>query len=411
MANPIIQSLLDLDFYKLTMAQVAWKYFPNAPVKYSFTNRTKQVLLADFIEEADLRIELEQIQNLKFTAEEIAYLRESEFIPKGMFSEKFLESLENLRLADFHLSRDGGNFQIEVSGKWPEAILWETLILSAVNELYYRGLFSKEGKSRTIAWMTKGQERLNGKIRILKLRPGIKITDFGARRRFSRTWQEVVVENLAKKIPDQFLGTSNVFLAKRFGLRPIGTFAHEMYMVLSGIFHQSDKAIRASHNKVLQVWWREYGEPLSIALTDTYGTDFFFRDFKPEQARAWKGLRQDSGDPFEFGEKAIFFYEKLRINPKTKIIVFSDGLDLDRIIQLYDRFSGRIQIAFGWGTNLTNDVGAKALSLVVKVSESCGHGTVKFSDNLAKAMGSPKDIERFKKIFGYKENYQEECRY
>ncbi len=410
MAKPIIQSLLDLDFYKLTMAQVAWKCFRGAPVKYSFTNRTKQVALADFIADQDLRRELESIRGLKFTAEEIAYLRESRFIPKGMFSEKFLEFLEQLQLANFQLARDGGNFQITVSGKWPEAILWETLILSAVNELYYRGLFLKKGKSRTIAWMNEGQRRLNSKIQMLMLKPAIQISDFGARRRFSRIWQEVVVENLAKKIPNQFLGTSNVFLAKKFGLRPIGTFAHELYMVLSRIY-KSDEEIRDSHNIVLQVWWQEYGEPLSIALTDTYGTDFFFRDFTPEQARAWKGLRQDSGDPFAFGEKAIVFYKKFGIDPKTKIIVFSDGLDLDTIIRLYNQFDRRIQIAFGWGTNLTNDVGERALSLVVKVSESCGHGTVKLSDNLAKAMGSPKDIERFKKIFGYKGNYQEECQY
>lgn len=408
--QPIIQSLLDLDFYKLTMAQVAWKHFPNAPVKYSFINRTKQVALADFIQEEDLRRELAYIQCLWFTPSEISYLRESRFIQRGVFSEDFLYFLSQIRLSRFDLSRDGGNYRIEVSGAWPEAILWETLILSVVNELYYRALLKKEGVLPWKAW-NEGERRIYKKIHKILDNPSIGFSDFGTRRRFSRDWQEWVVKILSEQVPSQLLGTSNVRLAKKFGLRPIGTFAHEMDMVLSGIYHESDEEIRASHNKVLRVWWEEYGWPLSIALTDTYGTDFFFRDFTPEQARDWKGLRQDSGDPLEFGEKAIAFYEKLSIDPKTKLIVFSDGLDLDMIIRLQSQFCDRIQVAFGWGTNLTNDLGFKPLSLVVKASEACGYGTVKFSDNLAKAMGSPEEVERFKKIFGYERNYEEECKY
>ncbi|MBI4991706.1 MAG: nicotinate phosphoribosyltransferase [Candidatus Harrisonbacteria bacterium] len=405
MNTPIIRSLLDLDYYKLTMAQVAWKHYQTVPVRYSFKNRTKNVLLAEYINEEDLRMELDHVRSLRFTDEEIAYLRGLK-----IFSEDFLGFLKNLKLPEVVVARDGATYKIEVFGLWPEAIWWETLILSVVNELYYRSLLRKEGRSEVGVW-SEGQSRLSRKIEILNLYPGIKFSDFGTRRRFSRYWQDNVIGRLVRSVPDQLLGTSNVAFAKRFGIRPIGTFAHEMDMVLSGVYHGSDDSIRYSHNKVLQLWWKEYGEPLSIALTDTYGTDFFFKDLTLEQVRKWRGFRQDSGDPFEFGEKAIAFYQKYGIDPKTKTIVFSDGLDVDMIVKLHERFSGRTNVVFGWGTNLTNDLGFKALSLVVKVTEANGHGTVKLSDNLAKAMGDSNDIERFKKIFGYTRNESEECKY
>ena len=178
-------------------------------------------------------------------------------------------------------------------------------------------------------------------------------------------------------------------------------------MIFSGIFHGSDEEIRASHQKVLDIWWQEYGEPLSIALTDTYGSDFFFRDFTEEQAQNWRGLRQDSGDSIMFGEKAIAFYNRLGIDPREKLIVFSDGLDIRKIVEIAERFTGRIKVAFGWGTNLTNDLGLKPLSLIVKAIEANGYRTVKLSDNLAKAMGDKEDIDRFIKIFEYSNTFSE----
>ncbi len=403
--EPVIQSLLDLDYYKLTMAQVAWKRFPSVPVRYAFKNRTKGVKLAEYVSEEDLRREFERIRSLKFAPDELNYLRDQK-----IFSEPFLEFLKNLKLSPFTLERNGDTYKIEVLGTWPEAILWETLILSAVNELYYRALLAKEGRSEVAAW-AEGQRRLTEKIKTLKANPQIKFSDFGTRRRYSRLWQDNVLSRLVLELPNQLVGTSNVALAKKYNLRPIGTFAHEMYMAFYGIYYGSDEEIRNSHNKVLLAWWEEYGEPLSIALTDTYGTDFFFRDFTLEQAKAWKALRHDSGDPIEFGEKAISFYKKNGIDPMTKMIVFSDGLDLETILKITAHFRGRILVAFGWGTNLTNDLGFKALSLVVKVVESCGHSTVKLSDNLAKAMGDPDEVERAKKIFGHTITASEECKY
>lgn len=396
----IIHSLLDIDFYKLTMAQVAWKHFRNVPVVYGFKNRTSSVELAKYIKEEDLIREFAAARELRFTDEEIDFLRSSRHISRGLFCEEFLEFLKNLKLPPVQANIKNGQFQIEAGGAWPEAIFWETIILGIVNELYYRSL-EKSGAFNLPNAYAEGASRLAEKIKILQDRPGVKIIEFGTRRRFSRDWQKHVLGELAQNIPNQLIGTSNTMLAKEFNLRPIGTFAHEMYMVFSGIFSKTDETIRASHNKVLELWWQEYGEPLSIALTDTYGSDFFFSDFTLEQAKKWRGLRQDSGDPIVFGEKAIAFYKRLGIDPREKMIVFSDGLDINAIVKIADHFAGRIQIAFGWGTNLTNDLGLKALSLVVKVAEANGFKTVKLSDNLAKATGHPADIERFKRIFGY----------
>ncbi len=395
----IIRSLLDIDFYKLTMGQVAFLRHRDVPVTYALANRTKAVSLPAFVDAQELRAELDHVQTLRFTTAELEFLRESVHIPAGLFSERFLAFLAGLRLPDVDLAVAPATFEIEVSGAWPETILWETLILSIVTELYGRSVLRHHGATAEDA-RTEGSRRLNAKIDRLRSDPRVRFSDFGTRRRFSRDWQRHVIETLALELPGQLLGTSNVLLAKELDLRPIGTFAHEMDMIFSGIYHGSDDEIRASHNRVLETWWEQYGEAMSIALTDTYGTDFFLRDFTPAQARAWRGLRHDSGDPFAFGEKAIAFYEGLGIDPRTKQIVFSDGLEVDSMLRLVDRFDGRIQVVFGWGTNLTNDVGFDPPSLIVKAVSACGHATVKLCDNLDKAIGSPGDIDRFKRIFG-----------
>jgi len=407
----IISSLLDLDFYKLTMAQVAWKRFRDVPVTYAFTNRTRKVRLAEVVREADLNRELDRIRGLRFGPDELDWLRESRHIKRGLFQDGFLDHLGRLRLPECQVAVEDGQFVIETSGTWPEAMLWETLILSAVNELYYKALLEKEGFSWRQPWII-GQQRLADKLALLKTRvPGVRIIEFGTRRRFSGDWQSEVVRTIAAAAPQMLVGTSNVALARRLDLPPIGTFAHEMFMVLAGRAGGDDAALRGSHNEVLRSWWDEYGEPLSIALTDTFGTDFFFRDFAPEQAAKWRGLRQDSGDPAVFGEKAIAFYRGLGIDPATKLVVFSDGLDAETIIALEEKFSGRIRTAYGWGTNLTNDCGHGPLSLVVKASRAGGRPTVKLSDNMAKAMGPAAEVERYKRVFGHVDGQNQDCVY
>ena len=175
--------------------------------------------------------------------------------------------------------------------------------------------------------------------------------------------------------------------------------------------HETEDRIRSSHNQVLTDWWELYGWGLSVAVTDTYGSEFFFRDMTESQARAWKGLRHDSGDPFEFGERAVRFYEKLGIDPREKLLIFSDGLELVTILRLSAQFHGRVKLSFGWGTNLTNDLGFEPVSIVVKAVEVDGRRTVKLSDNMAKATGTKEDIERFKRIFGHGHDRVEAVRY
>ncbi len=397
---PRVQSLLDLDFYKFTMGQVAFNRYRDVPVTYAFINRTKSVALPEFINESELRAELERVQSLRFRPEELAYLRESEYVQRGLFSDPFLSSLAELRLPNFQLAVDGRELRIEVTGPWAAAIYWETLILCVVSELYSSSLIAKQGITISEAW-AEGDRRVGAKIAALNGNRRVRFSDFGTRRRFSFEWQRHIIATLARQLPEQLAGTSNVLLAREFALRPIGTYAHEMDMVLSGVYHNSDEEVRASHNKVLQLWWEQYGEEFAIGLTDTYGTEFFLHDMTPEQVRVWRGVRHDSGDPFAFGEKIVRFYESRGIDPRTKTIVFSDGLDVEKILALVERFEGRIQVAFGWGTNLTNDLGFDPPSMIVKPIRAAGRPVVKLGDNFDKATGERGEIERFKVIFGH----------
>ncbi|MGE3535911.1 MAG: nicotinate phosphoribosyltransferase [Candidatus Tectimicrobiota bacterium] len=408
---PIIQSLLDIDFYKFTMGQWVFQHYPEVPVRYAFTNRTARVCLAHYIAEADLRRELDHVRTLHVNMSELHYLRGTNEYGERLFSEDYLQFLRTLRLPPYALQYGDETLRLEFAGPWAATIYWETLALSIINELYYRALMERLSAFERDVVLATGTLRLAEKVKILRARGDILVSDFGTRRRFSRSWHEYVTRVMAQALPEQFLGTSNTAQALQYGVLPIGTLAHELYMVMAGIAADDDAALHASHNRVLREWWDTYGVGLSIALTDTYGTDFFFRDMTTEQAHAWKGLRQDSGDPLAFGEQAIAFYRRHGVDPRDKLLVFSDGLDIGTIVKLADHFTGRIRVAFGWGTNLTNDLGFEALSLVIKVVEANGYRTVKLSDNLAKATGESGDIARYKRIFGHTSTAFEACRY
>ena len=403
---PIIRSLLDTDFYKLTMGQLIWKLHPDVPTVFRLTNRhAKRVRLADYVLESELRAELEHVRTLRFTDDELAYLAGIKNGDAPMFSDGYLAFLRTLHLPPFELSVRDGQFELSFSGKWSEATYWEIPALAIVNELYCQSLVKDMSPRERAELYLEGARRRDDKISLLQKHPEVTFVDFGTRRRFSSAWQDehVVAPFVHAFSPRQFLGTSNVFLARKYGIQPMGTVAHEAEMGYFGIFYEL--GVFASQQRMLRDWWSVYGYGLSVALTDTYGTDAFFRSFTAEQAREWKGLRQDSGDPIAFGEAAIRFYESHGIDPREKLIVFSDGLIVTAMLKIADHFKGRIKTAFirifGWGTNLTNDLGIPALSIVVKLVEANGHGTVKLSDNLAKAIGSAEEIERVKNEVGY----------
>lgn len=403
-----IASFLDLDWYKLTMGQFVFHRYPNEMVTYTFRNRTTSRPIGKVIPLQIVEDSLRNLQKLLPTPAELEYLR-----TLGIFQEDYLLFLKNgLVLPEVHVAKVGDAINIAVVGPWSSAIYWETYILSTINELYYHFLLKKYPElTRETCWST-GKVRLKQKIARLHDYPDILFSEFGTRRRYSLSWQETVAKILMDaKLGNRFLGFSNVRLSMIHGKKPQGTMAHELFMVMARLGEDNNANIRSSHNRVLQEWWDEYNGNLTTALTDTYGTDFFFKDFSYEQAVHWAALRQDSGDPKEFGYKAIKFYEAQGIDPLSKTIVFSDGLDIYEIIRLHLEFAGKIKTAFGWGTSLTNDVGLTPLSLVVKPIVVNGRGTVKFSDNLAKATGHPDDISRFKKVFGYYSNINVECTY
>lgn len=403
----MIQSLLDLDLYKLTMGQFAYVYYPDLVVEFAFKNRSGYKL-ADVIPQHILIDELRKVKNLKLTQEHEEYLRKQD-----KFRDDYVDFLrDELSMGELSVSVIDGEFDIRARGHWKHEIYWETFVLSTVNELYYKYKYLNSGDELERLYKI-GKGKVNHKIDLLQAMPSV-ITDFGTRRRFSYEWQDFVIT----QIKDQpfFAGTSNVHFAHKYDLKPIGTNAHELYMILAALLGKSDEGLLGSHSVVLQQWWDMYGEELSVGLTDTFGTKFFFEDFV-KFADKWKGMRHDSGCPFKFGDSVINYYKDNNIDPNKKLIVFSDGLDVYKILKLDNYFENRIGYAFGWGTTLTNDMGLETLSIVMKATyverdgdEGINRSTVKLSDNLNKAMGDPVEIDRYKKIFGYANEDSEELR-
>lgn len=383
-----------LDYYKATMGQLEFLKHPDAEVTFELKNRA-EALLSEFVTPEELQERLESLRS-GWQPEELAYLAGLQNQDgAAQFTAEYLDYLADSELPAVEVSYDErGDISAHTTGPWPLVTFWETVVMSELNELYFANKLAAEGRTLDEVY-AEGNHRLSEKIERLKARPDIKFADFGTRRRFSYGWQKHVVERLATELPDNFLGTSNIYLAHELGLRPIGTFAHELPMVYTALEHIEGGDPLDGHNRVIQDWESVYRGDLSTALTDTYTSEFFFADFTPEQADAWKSLRHDSGDPFEFGEQVIDFYRDLGIDPLEKSIVFSDGLDLNMIFELADYFSGRINVSFGWGTTLTNDLGLKANNFVMKAVKVNGRGTVKLSDVEGKHTGSPELIERY----------------
>ncbi len=394
-----VKSPLDVDFYKYTMAYFVWKYFPDVIVKYKFKNRTKGVILSHL--EVSVNQELSDIKRFyKYTEEELNYIHSLQIFP-----EEFIRFLALVELPEIKVYKDDdGELAIETEGVWKHSIWWETMVLSTVNNLCYKDLGILTGKD----YKAIGNENITKKIEILKQNPSVRFSEFGTRRRHSYEWQKHIVEILQKEVPEQLTGTSNVLLAKELGLKPIGTMAHEMMMVGSRLFGDSDEEIRGSHGKILDMWYELYGEKLSVALTDTFGSKFFFEDFGQERASKWLGMRQDSGSPEIFAKAQIEYYKNLGIDSHNKLFIPSDGLNTKVVVDLTNSFQQDIGVVAGWGTDLTNDCGYKSLSIVMKAVEANGQGLVKLSDNLNKATGKPEDIERYKRIFGYENTESQE---
>jgi len=386
-----------LDFYKLTMGQVALERFPATEVTFTMKNRAGDFPLSEYIDIQTLEERFKAIREKGFTANEIAYfagLKAQDGTAR--FDEPYLTFLANLKLSEVNVTIDEKtkDLAVHTTGPWASASLWETVVMSEINEQYYQGLMQAQGLDVNEVGKT-GDKRLSEKIAILKNRPDIKFADFGTRRRFSADWHDHTIARLAKELPANFIGTSNPWFAYKHSLKPIGTYAHEMPMVYAAMADNKNQNPLDGHHQMMIDWYNRYGDDLSIALTDTFTSEFFFSDFSKEQAEAWKGLRHDSGDPIEFGETTIEFYKSHNIDPTTKTLIFSDGLNIETIIKLADHFKGRINVVYGWGTSLINDMGLRANNFVMKATEVNGTSTVKLSDDAGKHTGNKTQVRRY----------------
>ncbi|PSK88497.1 nicotinate phosphoribosyltransferase [Limimaricola soesokkakensis] len=403
--DPIVRSLIDTDFYKLLMCQSVFRNNPTTQVTFSLINRTKSIRLAELIDEGELREQLDHIRSLSLTRGESTWLRGNTFYGKRqMFRPDFMEWFEGLRLPPYHLEKRDGQYELTFEGDWPEVMLWEIPALAVLMELRSRAVLNDMGRFELQVLYARAMTRTWEKVERLRGTQGLRIADFGTRRRHSFLWQDWCVQAMIEGMGSSFAGTSNCLIAKNRDLEAIGTNAHELPMVYAALA-DSDAELAEAPYKVLADWHDEHEGNLRIILPDTYGTEGFL-ERAPDWLAGWTGIRIDSGDPATGAETAIRWWQARGEDPREKLVIFSDGLDAEKILELHARFSDRVKVSFGWGTMLTNDFKGLAgdalapFSLVCKAVAAEGRPTVKLSDNPEKAMGPADEIARYKRVFG-----------
>jgi nicotinate phosphoribosyltransferase len=434
--DPITRSLLDTDFYKLLMLQFIWKHFPTTRATFTVTNRTHEVPLGDIVDVRELREQLEATRKLRFHKSELIWLAGNTFYGRrGIFEPTFLQWLErDFRLSDFDLSIREGQISLRFDGKWTDTTMWEIYALSVIDELKTRASLKKLSELELDILYARAKTRLWEKMARLRGVPGLTISDFGTRRRHSFLWQEYVVTAMSDVLGENFVGSSNTFMAYAHDLEAIGTNAHELPMAMAALA-DSDEEMKQAQYRVLELWQQTYQGELLIMLPDTFGTTQFL-EHAPDWVANWTGQRMDSKDPYLAGDEYIAWLRDRGQDPGSKRLIASDGLDVDSILGLHAYFGGsirndtnlsefrsatdffdpqkwlplpRIRFSAGWGTYLTNDFrdcnprcdeSFDPVSLVCKLSEVNGRPAVKLSDNYQKAMGPPAEIERYRRIFG-----------
>ena len=404
--DPIVRSLIDTDFYKLLMCQSIFRNRPDTRVEFSLINRTKSIRLADLVDEGELREQLDHVRSLSLSRGESTWLRGNMFYGKRqMFTPEFMEWFEALRLPPYHLEKIDGQYELTFEGRWPEVMLWEIPALAVLMELRSRAVLRDMGRFELQVLYARGMARVWEKIERLRRIDGLKIADFGTRRRHGYLWQEWCVRAMQEGLGAKFIGTSNCRIAMKSDIEAIGTNAHELPMVYSALA-LTDAELAQAPYRVLADWHEEHDGNLRIILPDTYGTEGFLAR-APDWLAGWTGIRIDSGDPVAGAEAAIRWWESRGEDPRGKLVIFSDGLDVEKIEELAARFQGRVKASFGWGTLLTNDfrglVAGDRLapfSLVCKAVSANGRPTVKLSDNPSKAMGPTDEVARYRRVFG-----------
>jgi nicotinate phosphoribosyltransferase len=433
--DPITRSLLDTDFYKLLMLQFIWKRFPQTTASFSLSNRAPEMRLAELIDVGELREQLEQTRKLRFGRSELIWLAGNTFYgTSGIFEPAFLEWLEHdFRLADYELSVHDGQFSLSFHGRWVETTMWEIHALSIISELRSRASLKRLSEFELDILYARAKTKLWEKMARLRGVPGLSLSDFGTRRRHSFLWQEYVVKAMSDVLGSAFKGTSNTYLAYKHDLEAIGTNAHELPMALAAMA-KDDEELKAAPYRLLQLWEQTYHGELLILLPDTFGTTQFLEN-APDWVASWTGQRADSKDPYAAGDEYIRWLEQHGRDPRQKLFIASDSLDVNDILGLHSYFSGemrndaspadfgrasdfldenkwkfqpRIRFSSGWGTLLTNDFrdcnpqgddGFDPVNLVCKLNDADGHPAVKLSDNPVKALGAAAEVERYRRVF------------
>jgi nicotinate phosphoribosyltransferase len=434
--DPITRSLLDTDFYKLLMLQFIWKRFPQKTASFTLSNRSPELRLGDLIEIEELREQLEHTKKLRFSKSELIWLAGNTFYgTSGIFEPAFLEWLEHdFKLGEYELSVRDGQFSLSFVGRWVDTTLWEIYALSILSELRSRASLKRLSEFELDILYARGKTKLWEKLARLRGVPGLSLSDFGTRRRHSFLWQEYVVKAARDVLGSAFKGTSNTYLAYKHDLEAIGTNAHELPMALAAMAKDDDE-LKLAPYRLLQLWQQTYHGELLILLPDTFGTTQFLQN-APDWVASWTGQRADSKDPYVAGDEYIRWLEQRGSDPRQKRFIASDSLDVDNILGLHAYFSGemrngasrtdfwqasdflderkwrlqpRIRFSAGWGTLLTNDFrncnprgddSFDPVNLVCKLNDAGGRPAVKLSDNFAKALGAPSEVERYRRVFG-----------
>nr|WP_159464610.1 nicotinate phosphoribosyltransferase [Scandinavium goeteborgense] len=381
-ASPVLQTLLDTDAYKLHMQQAVFHHYYDVQVAAEFRCRGDDLLgiYADAIRE-----QVEAMQSLRLQDDEFQWLSGLPFLKQD-----YLDWLRDFRYnpQQVIIRNDNGKLNIRLEGPWREVIMWEVPLLAVISELVHRYRSPEASVELALETLERKLVDFNHLTQDIDM-SGFRLMDFGTRRRFSREVQQAIVERLQQE--SWFVGTSNYDLARRLSLTPMGTQAHEWFQA----HQQISPDLATSQRVALAAWLEEYPDQLRIALTDCITMDAFLRDFGPEFAERYQGLRHDSGDPVEWGEKAIAHYQKLGIDPMSKVLVFSDNLDLKKAVDLYRHFSSRVNLSFGIGTRLTCDIPqVKPLNIVIKLVECNGKPVAKLSDSPGKTICHDKAFVR-----------------
>jgi nicotinate phosphoribosyltransferase len=387
--NKIIHSILDNDFYKITMQNAVFKLFPHAKAKYTFINRGKHSFPPGFAEE--LRLAVDAMGSLRLTLEEKHFLATN----CPYLDPTYLDFLQGYcyNPDEVTLTQEGDQLSVEVEGYWYRTILWEVPLMSMICELYYQLTHQQRISDEEV--LKKNKEKIENYKKL-----GVKVAEFGTRRRYSYDVHKLVVEALKQSGQGCFIGTSNVHLAMTNKVKPIGTHAHEWFM-----FHAAHYGFKMSNTLALQHWVDVYRGDLGIALSDTYTTDVFFDQFDKMFSKLFDGVRHDSGDPVLFAQKTIKHYQSKGIDPLSKTIIFSDGLDYEKVARITEFCRGKIGVSYGIGTDFTNDVGPKSMNIVIKMTEANPDEkkwipVVKLSDERMKYTGDEKLIRLATTLLG-----------